>query len=323
MNPDTPVRSVEREVRREIMNTDIYVKIVGRPEEQKLLTVHLEEIFLFFRDFEQRFSRFRNNSELSQFNQSGGGIVSSDLFSILQRAQTYCTQTAGIFDPAILPALESIGYPSTSSTETITRSSKHSILELVFDPIRSSVTKPESLKIDLGGIGKGYAVDMATKRLRTWGHRDFVVDAGGDIFASGINREDQYPYWAFDIENPFEPDQSVTTVLLSNEAIATSGRNRRTWTKNNITKHHLIDPATLDSASMELMTVSVIAPDTTSADVWAKTFFILGLDQGLALAEQMTLPALFITHNQQVISSSTWQQKTWLPTSQPTLKQVD
>ncbi len=322
MSPSIPVISVEREVRREIMNTDIYIKILSHPEEQQLLKAHLEEIFVFFRDFERRFSRFRTDSELSQFNQGRGGRVSSDLFSILKRAQEYCTQTAGIFDPAILPTLERVGYPHSSTANTEELPKRQSILELIFDPARSSITKPESLKIDLGGIGKGYAVDQASQKLRACGHQNFVVDAGGDIFASGINQEASYPYWAFDIENPHQPDQSVATVLLSNEAIATSGRNRRTWTKNGSVKHHLIDPATLDSASMNLMTVSVITPNTTSADIWAKTFFILGVDQGLPLAEQMGIPTLFITHDHKMITSSTWQQKIWQPTSQPTSNQV-
>lgn len=316
MSPKIPLVSVEREVERDIMNTDVYVKILGHQENQKTLETHLDEVFLYFRDFERRFSRFREESELSQFNQSQGGRVSQDLFSLLETARDYSQETNGVFDPAILPALEMAGYANTHTAPVAGNSLRHSIQELSFDHKKQRVTKPESLKIDLGGIGKGYCVDMVSHKLHHWGYKDFVVDAGGDIYAGGVNQEEAYPFWAFDIENPLRQEQSIATILLSNEAVATSGRNRRAWVKDGISKHHLIDPMTQDSANSDLMTVSVIAPKAATADVWAKTFFILGLSHGLAMAEKKRLPALFVTSKGEQVSSSFWSKKVWQPTSQ-------
>lgn len=323
MSPETSLVSVEREVRQDIMNTDVYVKILGHQENKKALEAHLDEVFLYFRDFERRFSRFREESELSRFNQGQGGEVSLEFFSLLETARDYSLETDGIFDPAILPALETAGYTNAQTIPTRENPIQRRIQELSFDRKNQRITKPQSLKIDLGGIGKGYCVDMVSQKLHQWGYKDFVVDAGGDIYASGVNQEEGYPFWAFDIENPQEKDQSIATVLLSNEAVATSGRNRRTWMKDGIPKHHLINPLTQDSAHSDLITVSVIAPKTTPADVWAKTFFILGLSQGLAMAEKKDVPALFVTSTGEQFFSSLWSQKVWQPTSQSFLEGVN
>lgn len=323
MNPKDSLVSVEREVQRDIMNTDVYVKILSHQENKKTLETHLDEIFFYFRDFECRFSRFREGSELSQFNRGQGGRVSRDLFSLLETAKDYSLETDGIFDPAILPALEMAGYANAHTASIEKHSTRHSIQELSFNQKNQRISKPESLKIDLGGIGKGYCVDTVSQKLHRWGYEDFVVDAGGDIYASGVNQEEGYPFWAFDIENPFEKEQSIATILLCDEAVATSGRNRRAWIKDGISKHHLIDPITQDSAHSDLMTVSVIAPKVAMADVWAKTLFILGLSRGLAMAEKKRLPALFVTSEGEQVPSSLWLKKVWQPAGQSFPEGVD
>lgn len=320
MKPDTSCISVEREICQEIMHTDVFIKIIGEKGEMHRLKALLDESFQFFRDFEQRFSRFRETSELTQFNKSQGGKVSPDLFALLHIAKKYSLLTQGIFDPAILPALESAGYGKNLMSEDTHLLPSHSIQELEFDATHTRITKPRSLKIDLGGIGKGYCVDMVSQRLRSHGCVDFVVDAGGDIFASGVNREEGYPYWAFDIEDPFDVSHSCATILLTNEAVATSGRNRRTWIKDGLTKHHLIHPVTRDSANSSFMTVSVIAPTTTAADVWAKTLFLLD-SEGLQRAHTQSLPALFITTTGAQHSSPLWDTKTW-PSASPHLQKM-
>lgn len=321
MNLNPSLTNVEREIRQEIMKTDIFIRILGLREEQSELQAHLDRAFELFRLFERRFTRFKKESELSQFNEGQGGKVSPALWDILTVAKTYSTLTQGVFDPAILPALEFVGYrgafrsPSSSAHH-------HGINELVFDKEHATITKPASLRIDLGGIGKGYCVDQVSRELRQWGHVNFVVDAGGDIYASGMNVEEGYPYWVLDIEDPHNPSASVATVVLNNEAIATSGRNRRTWTKQGQVKHHIIDPTTQDSASNELMTVSVIAPTTTAADVWAKTLFILGLEKGLERAREQGLAALFIDTQGQCFTSPLWATKLWSVAPQPAIAQA-
>lgn len=309
MNPKTSqLTSVEREVKQEIMKTDVFVKILGSADQTKKLQSDLDHVFDLFREFERRFSRFRDDSELTEFNRGTGGRVSAELFALLETCERYHRETGGIFDPAVLPALERIGYSGASLTE-LTENVGWGLLML--DRTTLTAQKPRGLAIDLGGIGKGAIVDQTAAWLRARGYTDFVIDAGGDIYAAGVNREAGYPYWAFDIEHPTNREQSLATILLSDEAVATSGRNRRTWIKDGKREHHLIDPRTGEHAAETLLTVSVIAPSVTAADIWAKTSFILGEALALPLIEAQGLGALLAATDGHITASSLWQRKTW------------
>ena len=273
------------------MNTDVLCEILFQAGEEDHATKRLDEAFALFRDFEQRFSRFQKNNELWALNQSEKLAVSPELFEILTQAKQYYEATAGRFDPSILPLLEQAGYPGASQPHQSTQ--KRTFAELSLDPATRTVTKPYDLLIDLGGIGKGFIVDRVAKVLG----QDFenvIVDAGGDISARGANRKEGYNYWAIEVEHPKERYPSVALLLLSDMAVATSGRNRRHWEKNGQEKHHLIDPHAGESARPDFLSVTVIAPNTTVADVYAKSLFIAGRTEGPALAEQLGLPAIFI-----------------------------
>lgn len=311
MNPNAAtITSVEREISQEIMKTDIFIKILQVGGERSRMLHALDEAFDSFRRFEARFSRFRPTSELTVFNQGTGGLVSSQLFALLSTCATYYHATDGIFDPTVLPTLEDLGYPGASTGER-TSASSLGFDQVILDPATQSAKKPRDVKLDLGGIGKGYAVDMVTQELYTFGYTNFLVDAGGDIYAAGTNEEAGYPFWAIDVENPAQPRQSLATVLLRDEAIATSGRNRRTWLHEGQMVHHLIDPRRAKSVETSLLTVSTIAPTTTEADVRAKTLFILGPEQGFALAQAQNWPALFVTTTQHLLATDSWGAKIW------------
>ena len=285
--------SANKKVEKEIMKTDIFCEILyeaGYPEEKALSS--LEIAFSLFRDFEQRYSRFLKGNELWNFNESEGGVISEELFRILQESKRYHEATGGLFDPSILPALEAEGYAGVYNKTTSTKESIP-FLELSLDHTTLTAKKPFGLKIDLGGIGKGLIADKVSAFLGK-NYRHHIVDAGGDIFAKGSNQKESYPYWAIDIEHPFMPETSAALLLLSDMAVATSGKNRRHWIKNGSKKHHIIDPITEKSASSDLLSVTVIAENVTKADVFAKTLFIAGKERGILLAETLSLPAIFI-----------------------------
>jgi thiamine biosynthesis lipoprotein len=128
---------------------------------------------------------------------------------------------------------------------------------------------------------------------------DFLIDAGGDIYTRGANRKEGYAYWAIEVEQSPGED-SPTLLTLSDMAVATSGVNRRFWLKDGVRKHHIIDPSIGSSATSDFISVTVIAPSTTAADVWAKSLFIAGKDGADALADTFHIPAVFVgaDHNQ-------------------------
>ncbi|MDP2837788.1 MAG: FAD:protein FMN transferase [Candidatus Moranbacteria bacterium] len=289
------------------MNTDILCEIQFLPKEEALATQCLATVFAMFRTFEARYSRFQKNNELWQLNHSERMALSEEFFDLLVRAQDFHTKTNGLFDPSILSALEQEGY-SGATTETFNAGGV-SFTTLKLDHATLTVTKPSNLRVDLGGIGKGYIVDQVATFL-TRHFDNFLVDAGGDIFAAGRNQKANYPYWAVAVEHP-QTGQDIALLLLHGMAVATSGSNRRHWQKNGEHKHHLIDPASQKSAVSDILSVTVIAPDTTTADVFAKTLFIAGSKKGQALAKQLALPAIFVTEAGTAIINHEAQKYVW------------
>lgn len=303
---------VAREIRGEIMNTDVYCEILCPPTKKARAEEYLEKAFEQFRTFDQNYSRFRSDNELWICNHSSKHIASPELFDILSQALAYHKDTQGLFDPSILPDLEHEGYTGAYTNTGSKENHTPSFESLRLDPNTREVHKPANLHLDLGGIGKGYIVDKVASFFGTR-FENFLIDAGGDIAARGANQTRQYPYWAIDIEHPKQQDQSLATLMLNNQSVATSGINRRHWIQEGKTKHHLIDPRDRLSATSPFLTVSVILPETVSADVWAKTLFLAGTD-AFSLAEQRHIPALFINHDTSLVINSFAQTYVWKPT---------
>lgn len=292
-NKNSPWRSLRKEIRQEIMNTDILCEIVFQEEEETLAKQCLEQVFVMMRSFADRYSRFKIGNVLWQFNESTTFSLTPEFFDILTLAKRAFEQTGGVFDPSILPTLHNAGYQGAPHQKM--QDAAPSFSELILDPETLTATKPRGLLIDLGGIGKGYIVDQVSRFLAEH-FENFLVDAGGDIFVKGVNKKEDYSYWAIDVEHPHSQQPSPALLLLTDTAVATSGSNRRHWIQNGVEQHHIINPATQKSAETEFLSVTVIAENTLSADVFAKTLFIAGKERGQALAEQHHLPAIFIEH---------------------------
>jgi len=141
------------------------------------------------------------------------------------------------------------------------------------------VVSAETLGLDPGGIGKGYAADLVVSELRAAGAAGVCVNLGGDLRAEG--RAPGGGSWVVGIEHPLRPGPAAT-VTLAGGAVATSSRTRRTWGPDGDRRHHLIDPATGAPADT-LAAVTVLAARGWQAEVLAKAAFLGGLDRGRAL----------------------------------------
>jgi thiamine biosynthesis lipoprotein len=292
--------SVEREIKNEIMSTDIFIRIGSDTHSEEALHTDLQRCFELFRSFEARFSRFKTGSELSRFNDhhQEKQPVSREFLSLFEKSAEYHLFTEGLFNPTILPALEKEGYIRSKHEGFISTDSLHEndspILSLSnIDMDEATLTiDTHGARLDFGGIGKGYIIDQVALFLRGQGYSDFFVDAGGDLYASGKNQEKKYDYWAVDIEHPKYPDQSLATLMLSDKATTTSGINRRHWINGTQVKHHIIDPRTGKSAETDLVSVTVVAHETALADVLAKSILILGRTAGHEFAVRRNIAAL-------------------------------
>jgi len=217
-------KSVRKQSSEKIMNTDIMCEIDFLPGQEDLAQKSLDQIFVMFREFEKRYSRFIKGNVLSRFNASTSFTLSEEFFDLLSLAKRYHESTQKIFDPSILPDLEAEGYIGAHSG--IRPEEKRDFSELILDRTTLKAMKPRNLVIDLGGIGKGFIVDRAADYLGKH-FKHFIIDAGGDIFAKGGNQKERYTYWAVNVEHPQPGNDPATLLTFSDMAVATSGVNRR------------------------------------------------------------------------------------------------
>ena len=116
-------------------------------------------------------------------------------------------------------------------------------------------------------------------------HRAFLVNAGGDLYAQGQPGDDRG--WRIALEHPLHPDRWMAQVFVLNRGLATSTIMKRRWHKAGRLAHHLIDPRTGQPAQTDALSVTVLAPRTVLAEIYAKAALILGAEAGLAYLEQL------------------------------------
>ncbi len=233
-----------------------------------------------FERLEAMLSRFRPDSELSQLNRDGRILAPPDLERLVGLALEAREDTGGRFDPTVYDALTRAGYDrSFEQVEPNAAGDNGQGARcggrVSIDSATGLIEIEPGFHIDLGGIGKGYAVDRATEILAVLG--PCLVNAGGDLAVRGDKP------WPVGVEDG-------PTLELTRGAIATSGRDRRHWRRGDEERHHLIDPATGRPAQTDLLRVTVVASTATEADVLAKTLFLGGEQEAAAAG----VPALLV-----------------------------
>ena len=287
------------------MGTNYTVKIAGRSLGAARLEALHADVDGAFRAVDERMSLYRPTSELSRLNAHPAGRlqVSAALFEVLEAAGDVARWSAGTFDPTVAPLVDAWGFgpsgphglPSAAALADQQKTIGHAGLAL--DPASRTALKAHSdLALDLGGIAKGKGVDDAARVLAAAGIEDFMVEAGGEIVTRGLNA-DRRP-WAIGIEEPDTRQRRARLVLPSSgEAIATSGDYRLYALHEGERYSHAIDPGTARPISHGLASVSVVAGDAMRADGLATALLVLGLERGMALAEEAGLAAHFISRD--------------------------
>ena len=237
------------------------------------------------REHERRFTRFSEHSELSALNRSAGSWfdVSPEMYAVLELAVRYHRETDGLFDPAVLHWLEQAGYDrsielvQSGSSEQPTSLAygeerpDFSAVELAAD--RLAVRLPPGMRIDLGGIAKGWIAEQAAHLLNRYAAA-CAVNAGGDQYACGLPYDEDG--WQVGLEDPFDPRHDLAVLTVRPGAVATSSIIKRRWKQGKSEKHHLIDPRTGQPAQTQWASVTVITDTAARAEVLAKALLIAG-----------------------------------------------
>ena len=190
-----------------------------------------------FVEHERVMSRFLPDSELCAMNAhaSRGFGASPLLFDVVSEALSWARVTDGVFDPTVIDVLEASGYDrtfdqiagGTAAVSARPTTPRGTWRDIEMDPDRRVITMPEGVRIDLGGIGKGYSVDRAIALLGSGANA--MVNASGDLYAAGDGPDGDG--WYVGVQDPFNPDADIAVLNVNDCGVATSGSIKRRWTR--------------------------------------------------------------------------------------------
>ncbi len=265
------------------MNTDITLAAQGNSFH---VSQGFEKAQQYIEASERRFTRFSEDSELSQLNRAAGTWfhASADMTFVVSLAQQYVEQTNGLFDPSILPDLERVGYDRSMdlirAEEALLPAARFApsphllpLQGLLVNPDENLIYMPHGVRIDLGGIAKGWIAEQAALILADYSLA-CLVDAGGDMFMVGQPEGEES--WQIELEDPRNADLSLTRLNVPPGAVTTSSVAKRKWKQGETSRHHLIDPRTGEPAETDWLSVTVIAPHADMSEVFAKALLIAG-----------------------------------------------
>ncbi|MEO8484207.1 MAG: FAD:protein FMN transferase [Acidobacteriota bacterium] len=239
-------------------------------------------------------SRFDPHSELRRLiAQPGVPVhVSPMLYEVLQFAIACAEASGGAFDPTIGARMEARGFTrhyqsGVESGSGAATGPDVTYRDVEIDAEHLTVTLRRPLVLDLGGVAKGLAVDLAASALREY--RNFVVDAGGDLFLSGLNAHDEP--WRVGIRHPRREGETIAMLRVSNRAVCTSGDYER---RSGADGHsHLMDARTSQPA-LAAVSATVLAPTAIVADAFATAAFALGPAEGIAFLAAHDVDGLIV-----------------------------
>ncbi len=230
----------------------------------------------YMRVFNERFSRFLDDSEAYAFKTAAAGEyqVSEEFAVLLFRADELRALTHGLYDPAVGGLLEQAGYDAKYSMAP-----RSGVAEFVMPKwsIRGRTLLIDGpVVFDLGGMGKGYCIDRIAEILAGHGYPHYLVDGGGDMY--GTSKHGGEP-WRVALEYPGRADTAAGVVLLKNEGIAVSDTFRRRWGG----WHHIVHP--FSKVPVEnVLGVAAVAATAWDADCATSALFFADADERAAVA---------------------------------------
>jgi thiamine biosynthesis lipoprotein len=255
-------------------------------EAEGMITLAMEE----FDRIEAAMSTYIADSEITRINETAASepvTVSSELFELIDRALQLSVATNGAFDITY----DSVGQlydfrqgihpePEQITTHLDAIDFRHVRLDRESSKIQFS--RP-GVRINLGGIAKGYAVESVINVLRDAGVTHALATAGGDTRLLGDRGNGP---WIVGVRDPDDKEGLVTRLALQDEAISTSGDYERFFIEGDVRYHHILDPSTGRSVG-HVRSVTIIGPDATMTDGLSTSVFVLGPDAGLKLIESL------------------------------------
>lgn len=262
---------------------------------------------------EQRWSRFLPDSDVSRLN-AGRGLpvaVSADTITLVEAMCAGWRATDGSFDPTLLATLVEVGYArsrvdATRRTSLPAGAARRGDPDAIrLDRRRRVVQLPVGTTIDPGGIGKGLAADLVVAELLAAGVAGALVEIGGDLRVGGAPPTGRGG-WRVDVDTA--ANDGPTRVELTDGGVATSTSRLRTWLDGTRTRHHLIDPATLDASDSDAVSCTVIAGTAAWAEAFTKVAFANSARAAIGILERHGLAASITTTHGIRLETPAWKE---------------
>lgn len=262
---------------RDIFAMDTYMTLTAYGKNaKKALDEAVDEI----NNIEQLVSTGIDSSEVSQINKNGKGSVSETTGYLIKRSKEIYDSTNGVFDITIYPIMQAWGFP----TENYHVPGKKELKKLrglmgadhvLYDEKKQEVTlNKEGMKIDLGGIAKGYTSSKVMDIFKENGISSAVISLGGNV--QTLNGKPDGSDWRVAVENPADTGSYIGVLSIKDKAVITSGGYERYFKQDGKTYHHIIDPANGYPANNGLTSVTIVSDDGTLADGLSTSLFIMG-----------------------------------------------
>jgi len=245
-------------------------------------------VFREIQRIEDLLSKYKPESEISKLNRFGKLKVSPDTYYILKKSREFWRLSDGAFDITVGPLLDIWGFtdknyrrPSSERIKNVL--SRVGFEKIIFDDTATIVEfKIPQMKIDLGAIAKGYAVDCAIKKLKANGITNCLINAGGQIYGLGDNFGKP---WNIGIKNP-RGNGVLDYLKLKNQAVSTSGDYEQYFIRAKKRYSHIFNPKTGYPADSDIIYVTVVASDGLTSDALSTSIFVLGKTRGQELAKK-------------------------------------
>lgn len=226
----------------------------------------------------------KQESDIYKLNETGSGTLSTDTKNIVSKALEINKTTNGAFDISIYPLMVKWGF----TTQKYNVPSKNEISKLlkdvdsskiIFDEKSGNIKLKENMKIDLGGIAKGYTSNRVMQIFKECGVKSGLVSLGGNVQALGTKTDGTA--WQIAIENPDKSSDYIGVVSVKDKAVITSGGYERYFEKNGKTYHHILDPETGYPAESGVKSVTIVSDDGTLADALSTSLFVMGKEKAI------------------------------------------
>ncbi len=274
---------------------------------------HKADIEKALNEVDASLSPFNDTSIITHVNRNEDVVLDKLFLDVFRLAQKINEDTEGAFDITVAPMVNAWGFGFKNGVNPD---------EKVIDSLRQVVglhkvrlegdkivkTDPRVM-LDCSAIAKGYGVDVVANLLRKFGIKNFMVEIGGEVVTSGVNRE-RMP-WRIGVTKPTDDSLSInnelqTVINVTDKAMATSGNYRNFYYKGGRKYAHTIDPKTGYPVQHSILSATVIADDCATADAYATSFMVLGLDKSKKVLERHPEMMVYFIYSDEKGQNQVW-----------------